>query len=322
MEAVREALRVRHYSRATEKVYTYWIRQFIRFHDYRHPRTMGEAEITRFLTEIAVERHVSPSTQNQALAALLFLYRRVLRQEVEWLSEVVRAKRPPRLPVVLSRDEVARFLQHLEGTPALVARMLYGSGLRLMEALRLRVKDVDAGRHRIFVRRGKGGKDRWTVFPDSLAAPYREHLDAVRRLHRRDLARGAGRVDLPGALARKYPNAGHEWTWQYVFPATRQWTDPHTGESRRHHYHPSAVQRATKAAIRRARIAKPASCHTLRHSFATHLLESGHDIRTVQELLGHSDVSTTMIYTHVADLGPQGIRSPADTLHSNERITE
>jgi len=314
LDVVREAIRVRRYSRSTEKAYVYWIRQFIVFNDRRHPREMGEPEISRFLTSLAVDRHVSASTQNQALSAVIFLYRQVLRQEIEWLNEVVRAKRPQRLPVVLSRREVSGLLAQLDGTPRLVALLLYGSGLRLMEGLRLRVKDVDPERSRVFVRSGKGGKDRLSVFPETLKPAYLGHLEAVRRLHLRDLEEGGGRVDLPGALARKYPRAGHEWAWQYVFPAARCWTDPHSGERRRHHFHASAIQRAVKAARCRAGITKPASCHTLRHSFATHLLESGYDIRTIQELLGHSDISTTMIYTHVLDLGPHGVRSPADGL--------
>jgi len=322
LDAVRRALRSRRYSRSTEKAYVYWIRQFIVFNGRRHPRELGEEEVSRFLTSLAVDRNVSPSTQNQALSALLFLYRRVLQREVAWLSEVVRAKRPQRLPVVLSRSEVACLLTQLEGTPELVARLLYGSGLRLMETLRLRVKDVDPERNRLFVRCGKGGKDRWSVFPDSLRPAYHAHMRRVARLHRVDLQQGAGRVGLPGALARKYPNAGREWAWQYVFPASRRWVDGHSGEARRHHYHPSTVQRAIKSALRRARIAKPASCHTLRHSFATHLIEDGYDIRTVQELLGHSDVSTTMIYTHVLDLGPHGVRSPADRLQDAMRIPD
>jgi len=312
LQQVREAMRVRRYSPRTETAYVAWIRRFILFHGKRHPLELGEAELTRFLTSLAVVHKVSASTQNQALSALLFLYRRVLRREPPWLDDVVHARKPRRLPVVLSRDEVARVLARLEGAPRLVASLLYGSGLRLMECLQLRVKDLDFECGRIVVRAGKGGHDRVTVLARSVREPLRRHLERVRALHERDLAEGGGRVDLPEALARKYPRAGREWPWQYVFPATRRWVDARTGEPRRHHYHATAVQRAFKQALRMARIAKPASCHTLRHSFATHLLEDGYDIRTIQELLGHKDVSTTMVYTHVLNRGPRGVRSPAD----------
>src|SRR5262245_35181939 len=275
---------------------------------------MGGPEVTRFLTSLAVDSHVASSTQNQTLNALLFLYRVVLEQELPWLDEVVRAKRPQRLPVVLTRDEVSAVVGRLDGVPRLMALLLYGAGLRLLECAELRVKDVDFARNQIVVRGGKGAKDRVTVLPAVVRARLLRHLDATRRQHQEDLRRGAGWVELPMALARKYPNAGREWAWQWLFPATRMYVDRVTGQRRRHHLHESVVQRAVKRALRQAGIAKHASCHTFRHSFATHLLETGHDIRTVQELLGHRDVSTTMIYTHVLNCGPAGIQSPADRL--------
>jgi integron integrase len=312
LDQVRLAIRTRHYSRRTEEAYVGWIRRFILFHDKRHPGTMGEEEVSRFLTHLAVDRKVSAITQTQALSAILFLYREVLRLELGWLQNIVRAKPPKRLPVVLTRDEVRTLLRELDGPIWLVATLLYGSGLRLLEGLRVRVKDIDFGAHQITVRSGKGQKDRVTMLPAALKDPLLRHLESVRLQHQQDLARDAGWVELPLALARKYPNSGREWPWQWVFPATRTYIDASTRQRRRHHLHESVLQRAVHDAVRRAGIAKPASCHTFRHSFATHLLEDGYDIRTVQELLGHRDVATTMIYTHVLNRGASGVRSPLD----------
>ena len=312
LDRVRDAICARHYSRRTEKTYVAWIRRYIFFHGKRHPAEMGAPEITRFLTSLAVEGKVAASTQNQALSALLFLYREVLQQEVPWLDDLVYAKRPHYLPVVLTRDEVRAVLGQIHGVPRLMAFLLYGAGLRLLECARLRVKDLDSGRNQIVVRAGKGNKDRLTMLPAAIKADLLRHLDGVRAQHQLDLRAGAGWVELPGALARKYPNAGREWPWQWVFPATRLYTDRLTSQRRRHHLHESVLQRAVRTAALRAGIAKRVSCHTFRHSFATHLLEDGHDIRTVQELLGHHDVSTTMIYTHVLNRGPGAVRSPAD----------
>ena len=314
LDRVRDAVRARHYSRRTEKAYVAWIRRYILFHGKRHPLEMGAPELTRYLSSLAVEGNVAASTQNQALSALLFLYREVLEQEVPWLDDVVRARRPVRLPVVLTRDEVRAVLRQLRGTPRLMAILLYGSGLRLLECARLRVKDVDFGRNQIIVRAGKGDKDRTTTLPTIISVELARHLDVVKKQHDLDLRQGAGWVELPWALARKYPNAGREWAWQWVFPATRFYVDRVTGQRRRHHLHESVVQRAVKDAVRLAGIPKRATCHTLRQSFATHLLEDDRDIRTVQELLGHRDVSTTMIYTHVLNRGPAGVRSPADRM--------
>jgi integron integrase len=314
LEQVRHAIRLRHYSRRTEDAYAGWIRRFILFHGKRHPATMGEPEITRYLSWLAVEKKVGAVTQNQALSALLFLYKEVLRQEMGWLQNVVRAKGPRRLPVVLTREEVRAVLGRLDGPAWLVAALLYGSGLRLLEALRLRVKDVDFAANQITVRSGKGGKDRVTMLPAIVKEPLARHLEVMRLQHEQDLERGAGWVEMPQALARKYPNAGREWHWQWVFPATRTYVAPDPRQRRRHHLHESAIQRAVHDAVRAARVGKHASCHTFRHSFATHLLEDGHDIRTVQELLGHRDVGTTMIYTHVLNRGGRGVRSPADKL--------
>jgi integron integrase len=312
LDQVRDALRTRHYSRRTEKAYVGWIRRYVIFNGKRHPREMGETEVTRFLSHLAVERKVSASTQNQALAALLFLYRVVLGIELKWLDEMVRAKRPQRLPVVLTRREVRELLGRLRGTTWLMASLLYGSGLRLLECARLRVKDVDFERGEILVRDGKGRKDRVTMLPASVKGPLRVHLAQVRRVHESDLRGGLGSVELPDAIAQKYPNASREWGWQWVFPASRHYVVAATRERRRHHLHETVLQRAVKQAAREAGLAKPASCHTLRHSFATHLLEAGQDIRTIQELLGHRDVSTTMIYTHVLNRGGLGVRSPLD----------
>jgi integron integrase len=314
LDRVQEALRARHYSRRTEEAYVAWIRRYILFHGKRHPAEMGAAEITGFLTSLAVEGRVAAATQNQALSALLFLYREVLALDVPWLDGLVRAKRPQRLPMVLTRDEVRAVLQRLEGTTRLMAYLLYGAGLRLLECCHLRVQDVDFGANQVIVRGGKGDKDRVTMLPVAVKADLARHLEGVRRQHRLDLQRGAGWVELPDALARKYPNAGREWSWQWVFPATRMYVDRVTGQRRRHHLLESVLQRAVKEAVRLGGLAKRAGPHTLRHSFATHLLEDGHDIRTVQELLGHRDVGTTMIYTHVLNRGLRAVRSPADRM--------
>ncbi|QLC74263.1 integron integrase [Pseudomonas sp. LPB0260] len=312
LDQLREQIRVRHYSIRTEAVYLHWVRQFIRFQKLRHPADMGAEEVEQFLSYLAVQRTVSASTQNQALAALLFLYKQVLRIELPWLDGVVRAKRPERLPLVLSREETQRLLAQFSGEVGLITGLLYGSGMRLMEAVRLRVKDVDFQRREILVRDGKGMKDRVTLLPDSLRDGLQAHLAWVKAQHERDLAEGFGEVYLPFALARKYPAAPREWGWQYVFPASRRSIDPRSGAERRHHFNEQQVQRAFKPALRAAGIIKPATPHTLRHCFATHLLESGQDIRTVQELLGHADVKTTMIYTHVLNRGGLGVLSPLD----------
>jgi integron integrase len=314
IDRVRDAIRSRHYSRRTEKTYWYWIRWFIRFHGMRHPAEMGGAEVQSFLSWLATERDVAAATQNQALSALLFLYQKVLGQELPWLDGISRAKRPVRLPAVLSEAEVRRLLGGLHGVKWLMASLLYGSGLRQIECLTLRVKDVNFAYRQILVRDAKGGKDRVTMLPEGVIEPLQEHLGRVRLLHRRDLAEGFGEVSLPHALARKYPRAGYEWGWQFVFPSKNRSTDPATGVIRRHHVYPDTLHRAIKRAAAAAAIIKPVSCHTLRHSFATHLLERGQDIRTVQELLGHSDVSTTMIYTHVLNRGARGVKSPLDRL--------
>jgi integron integrase len=305
LEQVHEAIRRRHYSRRTEQAYVHWIRRFIFFSGRRHPLELGEMEVTCFLNHLAADRRVSASTQNQALSALLFLYKEVLGRKLAWLDGLTRARRPTRLPVVLTGAEVERLLGQLQGTKWLIASLLYGAGLRVMECLRLRVKDVDLAYRQVLVRDGKGEKDRVTMLPEKLLDPLRRHLERVRMLHTRDLREGYGEVHLPYALARKYPQAGKEWCWQYVFPSAHRSADPDDGVLRRHHLDESVPQRAVKEALHAAGIAKHASCHSLRHSFATHLLEAGYDIRTVQELLGHADVSTTMIYTHVtrADAG-------------------
>ena len=314
LDQVRQAIRTRHYSYMTEKAYVGWIKRFIFFHNKRHPAEMAEAEIARFLSSLATEGRVSASTQNQALNALLFLYREILKKDIGYVNGVVRAKRPHRLPVVLTRQEVRSILGCLDGSDWIMAILLYGAGLRLMECLRLRVKDIDFASNQIVVRAGKGDKDRHTMLPAAVKEPLAKHLDLIRRQHQRDLERGLGRVALPNALERKYPNAGKEWSWQWVFPATSHYVDRVTGEKRRHHLHESVLQKAVKEAVRKAGVPKPASPHTLRHSFATHLLEDGYDIRTVQELLGHADVSTTMVYTHVLNRGGKGVFSPADRL--------
>jgi integron integrase len=292
--------------------YVAWIRRFILFHGRRHPEALGAPEVTGYLSHLASSRQVSASTQNQAFSALVFFYREVLGRELAGLEQVPRARLPERLPVVLAREEVAAVLRTMRGTPRLMCALMYGSGLRLLECCRLRVKDVDFARQELVVHDGKGRKDRVTVLPARLVPPLRAHLDRVQRQHLADLDGEAGHVALPGALARKYPNAHREWPWQWVFPATRVHTDAATGERRRHHLHETLLQREFAAAVRAAKLTKPATCHTLRHSFATHLLETGYDIRTIQELLGHSDVSTTMVYTHVLNRGGRGVRSPLD----------
>lgn len=316
LEQVREVIRTRHYSLRTEGTYLGWIRRFILFHGKRHPREMGRQEVQQFLSHLAVEGHVAASTQSQALSAIMFLYQQVLKQDIGWLDEVVRAKQPHRVPVVLTQDEVAAVLRHLSGTTLIMAPLLYGSGLRLMECLRLRVKDVDFFYNQIVVRDGKGRRDRVTMLPQNIKMPLQRHLQDVHQLHAQDLQAGARHVYLPYALERKYPHASHEWVWQYVFPAAQPSRDPRTGIVRRHHVHKLVLQRAVQAAVRQASLSKAASCHTLRHSFATHLLAAGYDIRTVQELLGHKDVRTTMIYTHVLNRGGRGVKSSADLLNT------
>lgn len=312
LDQVREAIRTRHYSIRTEEAYVRWIREYILFFGKRHPSELGSAEVSAFVSHLAVKRQVAASTQNQALSALLFLYREVLGQAIEWIDDVERARRPRRLPVVLTKSEVRAVLGHLRAEMWLMASLLYGSGLRLMECVRLRVKDIDFARLQIVVREGKGDKDRVTVLSPSLVEPLRRQLERARALHQMDIREGYGRVHLPYSLARKYANAAREWGWQYVFPAIRRSFDPRTGQEQRHHISETSLQKAVKKALRDAGINKPASCHTLRHSFATHLLEDGYDIRTIQELLGHADVSTTMIYTHVLNKGARGVRSPLE----------
>ncbi|MCC6552397.1 MAG: integron integrase [Polyangiaceae bacterium] len=312
LDRVRDAIRTRRYSPRTEEAYSAWIRRFVLFHGRRHPRDLGPADVEAFLTHLATERHVSASTQNQALAAILFLYTHVLDLPLARHVDFTRAKRPERLPAVLTPNEVSALLDRMTGVPRLMASLLYGAGLRLLECAELRVKDLDLERREILVRDGKGRKDRITMLPLRLVSPLRDHLTATRAQHAADLAAGAGWVALPDALGRKYPNAGREWPWQGVFPATRPYRDRETGQLRRHHLHETVLQRAVREAALAAGLSRRASCHTLRHSFATHLLEAGYDIRTIQELLGHRDVSTTMISTHVLNRGGLAVRSPLD----------
>jgi len=314
MDRLHEALRSRHYSRRTEQTYCHWVKRFIFFHKVRHPAEMAEPEINAFLIHLAVKEKVSASTQNQALSALLFLYRHVIGREVGDLGKVIRARKPKRLPVVMTRDEVKDVLSNLTDDKWLMSSLMYGAGLRLMECLRLRVQDIDFSRNEILVRDGKGAKDRITMLPESLKAPILEHLKKVKAIHEKDLSEGWGRVQMPDALDRKYPNAPKEWRWQWVFPQENRWSNPKTKEQGRHHIDESLVQKAVRDAVVTAGLTKHATCHTFRHSFATHLLEGGYDIRTVQELLGHSDVKTTMIYTHVLNRGPSGVHSPLDRL--------
>ena len=316
LDRVRATMRLNRYSPRTEEVYLEWIKRFIRFHGVRHPQEMGAEEVKAFLSHLATEMNVAASTQNQAFSALLFLYQEVLKQRLPWIEDIVRAKRPAKIPVVFTQEQARAVLARMSGTPRLMAHLLYGSGLRVMECVRLRVKDVALGYLQIILREGKGGRDRHTMVPNFLVEELRKQIAKVAELHREDLSAGAGEVNLPGALARKYPNATRELGWQYLFPASHRTiaTDPLTGRTweQRHHVDERLLQRAVKEAVRDAGINKPASCHTFRHSFATHLLENGYDIRTVQELLGHKDVTTTMIYTHVLNKPGIGVRSPLD----------
>jgi integron integrase len=311
LDQVRDKLRTRHYSYRTEKSYIAWIKRFILFHNKRHPMEMGENEVEQFLTHLAVHSRVAAATQNQAFNAVLFLYREILGRPLENI-EAVLAKRPQRLPTVLSRSEVQRILAAMSGTTALMAKLLYGSGLRISECIRLRVKDIDFDMNQIMVRDGKGAKDRITVLPEKIKAELEQHLQRVKIRHRRDIENGFGEVYLPYALDRKYPSAGRQWGWQFAFPSPSLSRDPRSGRIRRHHIHPSTLRKAVKRAAGLVKIAKPVNCHTFRHSFATHLLESGYDIRTVQDLLGHEDVSTTMVYTHVLNKGGRAVVSPVD----------
>ena len=314
LDQLRSALRSRHYSRKTEESYCMWVKRFIFFHKLRHPKEMGEREINEFLSRLAIEGRISASTQNQALSALLFLYRHVLSREVGDLGEVIRAKKAKRLPVVMTREEAREVMSRLRGQVWLMACLMYGAGLRLNECLGLRVQDIDFGANQITVRSGKGSKDRVTMLPQAVKQPLIMHLQRVKDIHEKDVSEGFGRVGLPDALARKYPYAPSEWRWQFVFPQKNRWVDRRTRQQGRYHLDESIVQKAVKAAVREAGIVKRASCHTLRHSFATHLLESGYDIRTVQELLGHKDIRTTMVYTHVLNRGGKGVRSPLDAI--------
>lgn len=312
LDLVRQRMRRLGMAKRTEAAYIGWIRRYIRFHNMRHPKDLGKPELEQFLTALAVERNVSNRTQNQALSALLFLYKQVLQMELSWMDGVQRAKVSTHVPVVFSRDEVDRVLAQLTGHHWLIGSLLYGSGLRLMECLRLRVKDLDFERNEITIRVGKGAKDRRTLFPNRLQAPLEVQIQEVQRIHQRDITAGFGHVWLPNALTMKYPNAARELVWQYVFPSVRRSVDPHSGVERRHHLSETGVQRAIRNAIRASNVRKKASAHTLRHSFATHLLEQGYDIRTIQELLGHANVETTQIYTHVLNKGPNAVRSPLD----------
>lgn len=312
LDQVRDKIRTKHYSIRTEQAYVDWVKRFILFHGKKHPSELGRVAVSQYLTHLAKDKQVAASTQNQALSAILFLYREVLHKPVEGYLDIERASKPEKLPVVFTKEETKLILSFLEGTPLLMASLLYGSGLRLMECVRLRVKDLDFHSKQIIVRDGKGNKDRATMFPDTLVYSLQVHLQRVKSIHNKDLAEGFGHVYLPYALERKYPNAAKEWMWQYVFPAKKRSVDPRSGIERRHHISESVLQRAVKNAIVEADITKPGSCHTFRHSFATHLLENGYDIRTVQELLGHKDLRTTMIYTHVMNKGAMGVKSPLD----------
>ncbi|MCX6138763.1 MAG: integron integrase [Ignavibacteriales bacterium] len=314
LDRMRQHLRVQRYSSRTEEAYCMWVKRYVRFHHLKHPSLMGTAEVNAFLTDLAVNQKVSASTQNQALAALLFLYRTILEKELGNLGDVVRAHRQKRLPVVLTREEVKKVLLGMPDNRRLIAEVLYGSGLRLMEGIRLRVQDIDFAANQIIVREGKGGKDRMTMLPMTLKTRLQMHLATVRRIHENDLRDGFGAVMLPDALDRKLPNAAKEWKWQWAFPQERRWVDARTGQEGRHHMDASLLQKAVKMAVDKSGVNKRASCHTFRHSFATHLLEAGYDIRTVQELLGHSDVRTTMIYVHVLNRGGLGVKSPVDDL--------
>ncbi len=314
LDQVRNVIRCKHYSIRTEQSYIDWIKRYIFFHNKQHPEVLDESHVSAFLTHLAVDKKVASSTQNQALCALVFLYHQVLKKELGHFDNLIRAKKPQKLPVVFTRNEVKQILIQLEGISWIMGQILYGAGLRLMECVRLRVKDIDFDYKQIVVRHGKGHKDRVTMLPDIIVEPLQRHLQKTKKLHETDLKAGFGAVYLPYALERKYKNANRSWAWQYVFPATRRSIDPRSGIERRHHIAESVLQRAVKKAIRHSGITKAGSCHSLRHSFATHLLEAGYDIRTVQELLGHKDVTTTMIYTHVLNKGGKGVQSPGDTL--------
>lgn len=314
LDQVRNAIRTKHYSIRTEEAYVNWVRKFVLFHNKRYPAEMGEKEIGEFITDLAVNKHVASSTQNQALSAILFLYKEVLQKEIGAIENLVWAKRPKKLPVVLTQNEVRALMERLTGTGLLIAHLLYGAGLRQMECLRLRVQDIDFESNQIMVRDGKGSKDRITMLPQKIASSLKTHLIKVQKQHQKDLQQGFGSVYLPHALARKYKSAAREWRWQYVFPASQISIDPRSGEKRRHHLDGSVISQKLRVAAREAGITKRVTCHTLRHSFATHLLQANYDIRTVQELLGHEDVKTTMIYTHVLNRGGLGVKSPTDML--------
>jgi len=315
LDQVRDAIRLKHYAYRTEQSYVDWARRYILFHNKTHPKDMGENEVQEFITYLASERKVSASTQNQALSALIFLYRNVLHKELDLPTRLITAKRSTHLPTVLTPTEVRNVLQYVEDTAGLITRLLYGSGMRLQECLRLRVKDIDFGNHRIIVRSAKGANDRGTLLPETLIEPLQFQLKTTQLIHQKDLKEGYGETLLPFALSKKYPNGGKEWVWQYVFPASQRSTDPESGVVRRHHYHPRAVQKAVQRAAQKVGLDKRVTPHTFRHSFATHLLEAGYDIRTVQELLGHKDVKTTMIYAHVLNRGPKAVRSPLDSIN-------
>ena len=312
LDQVREAIRTKHYSYRTEQTYVEWIKRFILFHKKRHPKEMGVDEIRSYITHLANERTVAASTQNQALSAIMFLYRYVLQKEIVFPSDIVRANKPERLPTVLSHTEAMSVINNMNGVPQLITKLLYGSGLRIMECMRLRIKDIDFENHQLAIREGKGENDRMTILPDSLIPTLKMHLETVRAIHHVDLTEGYGEVFLPYALARKHPNASKDFAWQYVFPSSTRSVDPVSKRTRRHHLDVSVAQKAIRLAAQLARIDKPVSPHTFRHSFATHLLQNGYDIRTVQELLGHKDVKTTMIYTHVLQRGGLAVKSPLD----------